>query len=70
MNNVGALYCVNLAKMELCFQEFCSLCNSRLLATGEVSVKFERQKGNSSHVQPWQVSVGLGTVKLRLHSFA
>lgn len=44
MNNVGALYCVNLGKMELCFQEFCSLCNSRLLDTGEVSVKFESRR--------------------------
>lgn len=29
MNNVVILYYVNLAKMELCFQEFCSLCDSQ-----------------------------------------
>lgn len=68
MNNVGALYSVKLGKGEVCFLEFCPLCSSRLvLFTGEISVKFERQKGNSSHVQPWQVSVG--TTNLSCHTF-
>lgn len=71
MNSVGALYYANLAKMEICFQEFCSLCNSRLvLPTGEILVQSERQKGNNSHVETWQVSVGLGTADLSSHFFA